>query len=130
MEAALLADARGDNAHAIAWADEAVAMEEGKPGFDLPTVRRASIEQHAGLFSKAQADGQRALELFAEKLGKEMQSANIADAHMAIGRAQAALGALAEARDHFSAAEAHYTPTLGAQNDRTGEAHRRANAAP
>jgi eukaryotic-like serine/threonine-protein kinase len=122
MESALLAEHAGDEAKAQRLADEAVAMfnENSPPAYYFPVVlvKRAEFELRHGQLDQASSDAEHALAVYGT-FGKDIMSACIGDALMTDGKALAARGDVAGARERFAKAALHYAGSLGTENNKT-----------
>jgi eukaryotic-like serine/threonine-protein kinase len=128
MDLALLADQAGSEAQAQGLADEALVMfhENSPPAYQFPLVlvKHSDFELRHGHADEAKADAEHALSVYERTFGMEILSACIGDALMADGRALAAKGDAAAARDKFSKAALHYADALGAEHEKTKAAKR------
>jgi hypothetical protein len=128
MDAALLADHAGNEAQAQGLADDALVMfhENSPPTYLFPVVlvKHSEFELRHGHLDEAKTDAEHALAVYERTFGKELLSSCIADALMAEGRALAAKGDAAAARERFAQAALHYVDTLGANNDKAKTAKR------
>ena len=132
MDAALLADHAGNEAQAQGLADDALVMfhDNSPPTYSFPVVlvKHSEFELRHGHTGEAKADAEHALAVYEQTFGKDILSCCIGDAFMAEGRALAAQGEAAAARDRFAKAAVHYLDSLGADNDKTKTAKRLAAA--
>jgi hypothetical protein len=87
-------------------------------------VKHSEFELRHGHTGEAQTDAEHALAVYERTFGKDILSSCIADAFMADGRARAAKGEAAAARDRFAKAAMHYDDSLGPDNDKTKTAKR------
>jgi eukaryotic-like serine/threonine-protein kinase len=132
-ERAMLAQARGEAAAAIADADKAVEIAERGPdkvAAALFLLRRAELELAIKRFDLALSDAQRASPLFREFAGPGAPSSFLGRCYLVQGNALAATGQIADARGAFSSAVEHLRPTLGAGHPRTKAAERLASTSP
>ena len=130
MQAALLAEHRGDNPGAQRLADEAVALFESmhKDTYQYPIVlvQHAGLEQRAGRYGAALADADRALKVYDRTFGNSIRSASVGDAWMAAAVALEALGDSRSARQRLAYAADHYESSLGPNHVKTQNASRAA----
>jgi tetratricopeptide (TPR) repeat protein len=122
-ERALIAQARGDAAAAVAGMDQAVSLAERDPLHTdaLPSalLRRAQLELVLARYDAAHADAARSLRLATEIAVPGAQSSYVGRARLAEGRALAALGKPLEAQHAFLSALAELRPTLGPDHPQT-----------
>ncbi len=129
----LLDRARGDLGAARAAQDRAIALAETTPQANaaLPAMllRRSALELQSGELAPARADAARALELRLQAVEPGALASSVGVAHLALGRALAAQGDRAGARDAFESALRHLEPTLGAAHADTTAARELLKAA-
>jgi tetratricopeptide (TPR) repeat protein len=124
MQSALIAEHSGDGALAQRRADEAIDLFEKNSGqstyqFPIALVQRAGIEQRAGNYAAARSDAERALAFYDTHFGKDVRSASIGDALVALGSAARASGDSATAKERFALAALHYESSLGMEHTKT-----------
>jgi tetratricopeptide (TPR) repeat protein len=124
MQAALLAEQRGDSTLAQRLADEAIALFDAgsaRTTYQMPItlIQRAGIEQRAGRYDAARADAERAVAFYDSHFGNGIRSASFGDALMALAGALKAGGDGAGARARMALAAIHYDSSLGPQDART-----------
>ena len=118
---ALLAQAQGNLPKALAFADQALSIDEnsiksgGPCAAYLPTllVRRSAIELEMNKPDRAELDAARAIDLLQENAIPGTLSSNFGRAYLAQARALQAEGRLAPARDASLLAVQHLRETLG-----------------
>jgi eukaryotic-like serine/threonine-protein kinase len=122
MQQALLAEHEGHGAQAQALADSALTpFSDASPTYFFPLVlvQHSDFELRHGHIEAALSDAQHALSIYEHTFGTDILSAVIGDALTADGRALAAKGETATAREKFSQAALHYADSLGAEDMRT-----------
>ena len=133
-ERALLAQARGDFAAAMAEADRAVAIADASSRRDTNLarnlVRRAEIAHAAGRPDRAVADAETALQLELKGLQPGDFSNVTGACYLALGRALQQQNRTAEARAAFASAVEHLRPSVGDDHPFTRSAAAALAAAP
>ena len=122
-ERAMLAQAHGETAIAIAAMNKAVAITE-KHGTDhmaqgVFVLRRADFELSIGRFDAAAADARKARALFLEVSGTGAPSSYVGRCYLVEGQALASAGNTELARGVLSSALEQLRPTIGADNPTT-----------
>lgn len=122
MQQALLAEHDGHLAQAQALADSALMpFSDTTPTYYFPVVlvQHSDFELRHGHIDVALADAQHALDVYARTFGTDILSSVIGDALMADGRALAAKGDVAGAKERYSKAALNYADSLGADQAKT-----------
>jgi tetratricopeptide (TPR) repeat protein len=133
-ERALLAQARGDFASAMAEADRAVAIADASSRRETTLarnlVRRSEIAHAAGQLDRAIADAEAALRLELKGLQPGDFSNVTGSCYLALGRALQQQNRIEEARAAFGAAVAHLRPSVGEEHPLTRSAAAHLSATP
>jgi ATP/maltotriose-dependent transcriptional regulator MalT len=128
----LLAQAKGDLASALRFANQALAIDEasikagGQGSIQLPMllVRRSAVELALGDREQAEADASRAVSLLQARLQPGTLSNNLGRAYLALARAQQSERKASEATVAFRSAAEHLEKTLGPDHPDTRSAMR------
>jgi tetratricopeptide (TPR) repeat protein len=133
-ERALVAQARGDFATAMAEADRAVAIADASSRRDTNLarnlVRRSEIAHAAGQVDRALADAEAALRLELNGLQPGDYSNVTGSCYLALGRALQQQGRIEDARAAFTSALEHLRPSVGEDHPLTRSAAASLAAAP
>jgi tetratricopeptide (TPR) repeat protein len=131
---ALNAQAAGDLAAALSFANQAIAIVEASVKVHgvhkLPTflICRSAIALQLGRVDDAQADAARAISVLRDGGQSETPSVNVGRAYLMLGRALQAQGKHADARAAFRSAAENLRNALGSDHADTRSAEEQANA--
>ena len=131
-ERALLLEAEGRGADALAAADLAVSIGEASSQAQvyapLAILRRAQVELELERWDRARTDAARAIDLYEKAVGPGALSNKVGRSYVALGRALQATGRLDEARKAYAKALEHLAPSQGDDHPGTREVRRLAAA--
>ena len=126
MERAMLAQALGNLAAALATADRAVAIAEASGQrvdyLQRLLLRRSAIELQMGRLEDARSDAERALPMAQQAAEPGKVSSAIGRAHLALAKALLAQGRNGDAPAAFASALEQLEPALGRDHAETREA--------